>query len=188
MKSFDQSYFDKWYRSRRHKVRTRADLARRAAAAVAVSELVLDRPVKRILDIGCGEGEWGTALLRLRPRAKYVGIDPSEYAVKRFGSKRNIRIGTFGDLALVPDLERFDLVVCADVLHYLAPREIIRGATTLGERLTGVALLQAYVKGDELEGDLAGLTRRPQSWYARTFRAAGLRGLGMDFWSAETGV
>jgi SAM-dependent methyltransferase len=183
VKSFDQSYFDKWYRSRAHKVRTRTDLRRRAAAAVAVAELVLERPVKRILDIGCGEGEWGTALLELRPRAKYTGIDPSEYAVKRFGERRNIRIGTFGDLAALPDLDRFDLVVCADVLHYLAPREIIRGATTLGERLTGVALLHAYVKGDELEGDLAGLTRRPAAWYSRTFRAAGLRELGMDFWT-----
>jgi SAM-dependent methyltransferase len=185
VKAFDQQYFDKWYRSKSHRVRTRTDLARRAAAAVAVTELVLDRPVRRILDIGCGEGEWGSALLELRPHAKYVGMDPSEYAVKRFGDRRNIRIGTFGDLALVPDLERFDLVVCADVLHYLKPREIERGATALGERMTGVALLQAYVKGDELEGDLAGLVRRPAAWYARTFRRAGMLEVGMDFWRAR---
>jgi SAM-dependent methyltransferase len=187
LKSFDRSYFDKWYRSPAHKVRTRTDLARRAAAAVAVAEFVLERPVKHILDIGCGEGEWGSALLALRPRAKYTGIDPSEYAVSRFGERRNIRVGTFGDLADVPGLERFDLVVCADVLHYLTPREIIRGATTLGRQLTGVALLHAYVRGDELEGDLAGLTRRPASWYARTFRNAGLRELGMGFWTRVSG-
>lgn len=183
MKAFDQSYFDKWYRSSKHRVRTRRDLTRRAAAAVAVAELVLDRPVRRILDIGCGEGEWGTALLALRPRAKYVGVDPSEYAVKRFGTTRNIRLGTFGDIDAVPGLEDFDLVVCADVLHYLKPVEIARGARTLGKRLNGVALLQAYVKGDQLEGDLTGLVRRPQAWYARTFRANGLKPLGMDFYS-----
>lgn len=183
MKAFDQSYFDKWYRSAAHKVRTRADLARRAAAAVAVAELILDRPVRRILDMGCGEGEWGTALLELRPRAKYVGVDPSEYAVRRYGARRNIRIGGFGSIESIPGLDRFDLVVCADVLHYLKPREIVRGATTLGAHLTGVALLQAYVKGDELEGDLQGLTRRPAGWYGRTFRKAGLREIGMDFWT-----
>ncbi len=185
MKAFDQSYFDKWYRSSAHKVRTRTDLARRAAAAIAVTELILERPVKRILDIGCGEGEWGTALLALRPLAKYVGVDPSEYAVKRYGTSRNIRIGGFGDIGTIPGLDDFDLVVCADVLHYLKPAEIVRGATTLGRHLTGVALLQAYVKGDELEGDLAGLTRRPRAWYERTFRRAGMTSPGMDFWTVE---
>lgn len=181
MKSFDRSYFDKWYRSRA-KVRTRTDLARRAALAVAVAEFVLERPVRRILDIGCGEGEWGTALLAQRPRAQYVGIDPSEYAVQRYGGRRNIRIGTFGELARVPDLDRFDLVVCADVLHYLKPREIERGARDLADRLNGVALLQAYVLGDELVGDLTGLVRRPVGWYRRAFSRAGLREVGLDFW------
>lgn len=184
MKAFDQKYFDKWYRHRTHKVRTRVDLARRAAAAVAVAELVLERPVRRILDIGCGEGEWGTALLALRPRARYLGVDPSEYAVNRFGGRRNIHRGTFGDLETLPGVEQYDLVVCADVLHYLKPAEIARGAAALGRRMTGVALLQAYVKGDDLEGDLAGLVRRPSSWYDRTFRDAGLRELGMGYWVA----
>jgi SAM-dependent methyltransferase len=182
VKAFDKRYFDKWYRTRRHKVRTRGDLARRAAAAVAVTELILERPVRRILDIGCGEGEWGTELLRIRPRARYTGIDPSDYAVGRFGARRSIRLGTFGDLATVPGLDSADLVVCADVLHYLAPGEIVRGARELGKRMSGVALLQAYVLGDELEGDLEGLTRRASSWYVRTFARAGLTALGLDFY------
>jgi SAM-dependent methyltransferase len=126
VKTYDQRYFDTWYRSRK-RIRTGGDLARRAALAIAFTEFVLDRPVRRILDIGCGEGEWWTALRRLRPRAKYTGIDPSEYAVARFGRTRNVSLGTFGTLDTVADLDRYDLVVCADVLHYIRPAEIARG-------------------------------------------------------------
>jgi SAM-dependent methyltransferase len=186
MKSFDQQYFDKWYRSRAHRVRTREDLRRRAALAIAVAEHVLERPVRRVLDVGCGEGEWSIPVLALRPRATYVGIEPSDYAVRRFGKRRNITFGTFAALDDVAGLERFDLVVCADVLHYLTRAEITRGASVLGRRLSGVALLHAFVRGDELEGDLQGLTRRPASWYRQTFSRAGLTSLGMGYWAPES--
>jgi SAM-dependent methyltransferase len=182
VKAFDRRYFDTWYRSAK-RIRTDRDLARRAALAVAFAEFVLERPVRRILDIGCGEGEWWTALRRLRPQASYTGIDPSTYAVARFGRTRNVRLGTFGTLDDVADLGDFDLVVCADVLHYVPAEEISRGARALGQRLTGVALLQAYVRGDDLEGDLDQLVRRPATWYRQTFTRAGLVSLGLGFWT-----
>jgi hypothetical protein len=39
------------------------------------------------------------------------------------------------------------------------------------------------VRGDELEGDLDQLVRRPAAWYRRTFRRAGLVSLGLAFWT-----
>lgn len=182
MKSFDQRYFDKWYRSASHRVRSGAVLRRHVMLAVAITEYLLERPVRRVLDVGCGEGEWGVALRALRPRAKYRGIEPSAYVVERYGARRNIRQGSFGALGGMPGLDRFDLVVCSDVLHYLQPGEIALGAKALGDKLAGVAVLHAFAAGDDIEGDLRGLKRRPARWYRDTFRDAGLTELGLGCW------
>jgi SAM-dependent methyltransferase len=182
MKTFDERYFKLWYRTPGRRVRSPASLARQVTLAVAVAEYVIERPLRRVLDVGCGEGEWGVALKALRPRAVYAGIEPSTYAVERFGAQRNLRQGSFGTLGGVTGLERFDLIVCSDVLHYVERSEIIRGAGVLGERLHGVALLHAFTRSDDIEGDLHGLKRRPAKWYRDTFRHAGLTSIGLGCW------
>jgi SAM-dependent methyltransferase len=182
MKRFDRRYFDRWYRNPRHRVRTRAGILRHAELAVAVAEYVLERRVRRVLDVGCGEGLWRAALRMLRPRATYVGIESSEYVVQRFGARRNIRLGSFGTLGDRDDLEQFDLVVCVDVLHYLTTAEIARGARALGTRLHGVALLHAFARGDDIVGDMRGLVLRRKRWYADTFGRGGLRPIGLGCW------
>jgi SAM-dependent methyltransferase len=179
---FGRRYYDKWYRHPVHKVRTPAGEARHAALAVAMAEHLLERPVRRVLDVGCGEGQWRAMLRRMRPRVHYTGLDPSPYVISRFGATRNIRLGGFGSLHSVSDLERMDLVVCVDALHYVASDDIRAGAEALGERLTGVALLHAYARGDDIEGDTGGFTFRPAAWYRATFRDAGLRELALGFW------
>ena len=44
---------------------------------------MLERPIETVIDVGCGEGPWRAALRRIRPKARYVGLDPSEYAIRR---------------------------------------------------------------------------------------------------------
>lgn len=185
VKTFDQRYFDKWYRNPAHVVRSRSGVLRHAALALGVAEYLLERPLRRVLDVGCGEGIWERALRRLRPHARYTGIEPSAYAVGRYGGRRNIQHGTFGDLGDRDDIESYDLVVCVDVLHYLERDEVRRGAAVLGDRLNGVALLHAFAQGDEIEGDLAGLRRRPARWYRDVFTRAGLRAAGVACWVGE---
>ncbi len=63
-----------------------------------MAERFLERPIRSALDIGCGEGRWRAELLRLRPQLCYQGVEPSPYAVKRFGERRNILHGGFADL------------------------------------------------------------------------------------------
>ena len=96
-KRYDRDYFDRWYR--RGGIGGARRLARKVALAVAMAEYQLERPVRTVLDIGCGEGAWRAPLLKLRPDARYLGFDSSEYAVRRFGRQRNLHLAHFGDFA-----------------------------------------------------------------------------------------
>ncbi len=82
-KTYDRAYFDKWYR--RGEIGGSARLARKVALAVATAEYHLERPIRSVLDIGCGEGAWRAPLLKLRPKASYLGFDSSDYAIARYG-------------------------------------------------------------------------------------------------------
>ena len=82
---YDRDYFDKWYRSPTHRVRSAAELARLVAFVLSTADYVLGRRVRTVLDVGAGEGNWLPVLRRLRPNVAYQGVDPSAYAVRRFG-------------------------------------------------------------------------------------------------------
>ena len=97
----------------------------KARLALAVAEYYLDKPVRSALDVGCGEGQWRPALKRLRPGIRYTGIDPSPYAVDRFGRRRHIFASSLGEL---PRLAvSYDLIVCSDSLYYVPDDELIIG-------------------------------------------------------------
>ncbi len=138
--------------------------------------------MRTVLDVGCGEGLWAAALRRERPRIRYVGIDPSAYVVQRFGAQRNIRQGDIASLASLDVAGPFDLILCNDVLHYVAAPALHAGMRSLVERLRGVAYLGLFTSADDIEGDLEGFFRRPPSFYRDAFAAAGLRTVGMHCW------
>ena len=71
-KTYDRDYFERWYR--RGGIGGAQRLARKVALAVATAEYHLERPVRSVLDIGCGEGAWRAPLLKLRPKARYLGF------------------------------------------------------------------------------------------------------------------
>lgn len=175
-KHYDRHYFDRWYRERR--IARPSALRRKVALAVATAEYHLERPLRSVLDVGCGEGAWRAPLLRLRPTLHYLGLDTSRYAVERFGRKRNLRPGAFGDLAEQRFDARFDLLVCADVLHYLDDDEIRRGLSGLADLCHGVAFIEVYCAEDDVEGDLHGFHPRPAGWYRNAFADAGLVACG----------
>lgn len=178
-KRFDERYFDRWYRSPAHRIGTTADLERLARFAVAAAEYVLARPVRSILDVGAGEGRWAPVLRRIRPRAVYHGVDPSEYAVARYGGRRNIVRGTLDDLDALFGDRVFDLVVCCSVLNYLPRAAMMRGIAQLARRTGGLAYLEIYATSDAVEGDTAGWHSEPASAYRRITRRAGLVPCGL---------
>lgn len=181
-KRYDQAYFDHWYRAPEQRTDRRGLLARKAALAVAMAEYHLGRPIRSVLDVGCGEGAWRAPLLKLRPKLHYLGLDNSEYAVARHGRQRNLRLVSFGQLAELRFDRSFDLLVCSDVMHYLPAAELKRGLSGFAELCHGVAFLETFCKGDAAEGDEHGFHARPAAFYRKAFAAAGFAFCGSHCW------
>ena len=180
-KRYDRVYFERWYRNHETRVNSRLEVRRKVSLAIAVAEYFLRRPLRTVLDIGCGEGAWRAHLRALRPKVAYTGLDSSDYVGERFGRSRNIRKADFADLPRL-DLGVFDLVVCSDVMHYLSERELRAGIPALAAATDGVAFLEVLTREDDIVGDLDSLIRRPSSWYRSLFASAGFTFAGPHCW------
>jgi predicted TPR repeat methyltransferase len=184
-KQYDQAYFERWYRDPALKdqaIGGTARLARKVAMAVATAEYHLERPIRTVLDIGCGEGVWRAPLLKLRPKISYLGFDSSQYAIERFGPRRNLHYARFADFEHLRPCAPVDLLVCSDVLHYLDTRELDRGLPSLAELCQGVAFLETFTREDGIDGDTHGFKRRPAKFYRQRLEALGLTPLGSHLW------
>jgi SAM-dependent methyltransferase len=181
-KTYDRAYFDRWYREPGSRVGTEAELVRQVSLAVAAAEVVLGRPIRSVLDVGCGEAPWWPVLRRLRPGVRYLGVDPSPYAVARFGRSRRVVMGSFGSLAMLNLPGQYDLVVCADVLHYVSDRELSRGLPEMSRLVGGVAFLEIQTQEDSFKGDRRGWVPRSARRYRSLFRRAGLVPCGLQLW------
>lgn len=116
-------------------------------------ELVLEHANKHgtMLDIGCGLGAF---LARFRDEfASLTGVEVSERAVLR-GRRRfpfiDFKHGSAADLASVlPDAERFDAIVCSDVIYYLRERHRRRVLRWIADHLEpdGLAFIAAWAPG-----------------------------------------
>jgi SAM-dependent methyltransferase len=177
---YDEAYFDKWYRHPRHRVKTATELARQVAFVLATAEFALGRPVRTVLDVGCGEGQWRAALRRHRPRLVYDGVDPSAYAVQRYGARRNIQLGGIEELGVLPLRAQYDLVVCCGMLNYLPLPSLVNGVAQVAQRTGGVAYLELFAREDRFEGDTNWPTPKPAAWYKAMMRDAGLVAIGMQ--------
>lgn len=178
-KTYDASYYDRWYHDPRSRVTNRVLVRRKAALAVAAAEHLLEHPVRNVLDVGCGEAPWRGALLALRPRLRYTGVDPSAWAAKRWGRSRGVLHGGLTDLASLPLRGPFDLVVCSDVLHYVTDADLREGVAAMTAMARGLLWLEAFTSEDDFQGDVEGFRPRPARWYRAAFRRAGLVPLGL---------
>jgi trans-aconitate methyltransferase len=127
---FGAEFYRRHYLDPRTRVVTRAEMARRAdlvAAFVRHAGL----PVRSILDVGCGLGLMRRQLVRCFPRARYTGLEASEYLCKRYGWER-------GSAATFDPGRSFDLVICYDVLQYLEARQAAAAIRNLGRLCSGV--------------------------------------------------
>jgi SAM-dependent methyltransferase len=179
VKRYDRGYFDRWYRGAQQ-ITSDSEVRRKVMMAVSVAEYFLRRSLRNVLDVGCGETPWRAHLKAIRPRASYRGIDPSPYVAQKF----RVLQASVGDLPSLRIKERFDLVVCADVLHYLDEPEIRRGLRAMVSLARGVMFLEVLTREDDIVGDIEGMIRRPARWYRNLFKAAGLTAAAPYTWLA----
>ena len=182
MKRYDDDYYARFYRNPETRVLSPAERRRRVAAVVALAERWLDRRLRSVLDLGCGPALWGREILRLRPRANYLGFDPSSSIRPRRSGRFEIRHGGLGEVAALPERRRFDLVLCIDVLHYLSTAEVDRTLAALVPRAGGLMVLEVLTADEGIAGDLADLRRRRARWWRQRFARRGLVAVGLHGW------
>ena len=113
------------------RVVTAAEMRSRAAL-IASALRQCQIPVRRILDAGCGIGLLRKPFKEFLPRARYTGLEASEYLCERFG-------WNLGSIVEFAAREPYDLVICYDVLQYLTDADAARAIANLG-RLSAAAL------------------------------------------------
>jgi 2-polyprenyl-3-methyl-5-hydroxy-6-metoxy-1,4-benzoquinol methylase len=177
-RKFDAAYFRKYYLDDATRVTGTPEMHRRAMMVAAVVHYA-EVPVRTILDVGCGIGLLRRAFRRVLPRARYTGLEASEWLCKRYGWVR-------GSVVDYRPRRPSDLVVCYDVLQYLDDRSASRAIANLA-RMTGYAL---YISALTLEDWRRNCDRsrtdgdvhlRPTEWYRRRL-ARRFNHLGMGVW------
>jgi SAM-dependent methyltransferase len=136
-------------------------------------------PVAKILDAGCGVGLLRAPLLRRLKRASYTGLEFSDYLCGRYGWRQ-------GSIESYRTRERFDLVICYDVLQYLSAAAARRAIANLARLCRGALYFGALTREDWRDNCDRSRTHRipglrPGSWYRREL-AGPFRPIGCGMW------
>ena len=176
--AFDRDYFKRYYFSPATRVTTPAEMkvrARLIGAVLAHAQL----PVRRIVDAGCGIGLMRTAFKSVLPKARYQGLEASDYLCRRYGWIR-------ASVADYRPEQPVDLLVCYDVLQYLDDAQAARALANF-QRITRSALyFSALTRADWRENCDRSLTDsnvhlRGGEWYRRRLRRH-FKHLGCGVW------
>lgn len=96
-------------------------------------------PLHTAIDVGCGWGVPGCALLEMHPELTIHAIEPGRYrsfVVRRaYGDRGTVRTG-FAPAALATGMpDRCDLVIAIDVLHLMPPDAVRQTLSILRDKL-----------------------------------------------------
>ncbi len=175
---FGPAYFRKFYFDVRTRVTTPAEMRTRARLIAAILAQAAI-PVRTILDAGCGIGLLRKPFARVLPRARYTGLETSEYLCSRYGWIR-------GSIADYVSRAPSDLCVCYDVLQYLDDRAASRALANLA-RLTRAALYVSALTSEDWRANCdrkrtdRAVYLRPGAWYRRRLKLR-FRYLGFGVW------
>lgn len=176
--NFSAAYFKKFYLNAATRVVTPAEMRSRAAL-IASALRQCQIPVGRILDAGCGIGLLQAPFKEVLPRARYVGLEASEYLCGRFG-------WTLGSIVDFAARKPYDLVICYDVLQYLPDTEAARAIVNLSRLSRAALYVSALTKEDWRENcDRSRTDRdvhlRAGAWYRRRLNKW-FRYVGFGIW------
>ena len=175
---FDRDYYRRYYFDPRTAVASREEMRARARLIAALSAHA-GLPVRRILEAGCGTGMLRAALLRLLPRAHYVGLESSDYLCGRYG-------WTPGRIEEYRTRVPFDLVICYDVLQYLEASQAEQALANFARLCRGLLYFSALTRRDYQDNcdrrrTDANVHLRGARWYRRRLRPR-FREAGLGFW------
>lgn len=182
---FDRRYYERFYGDPSTSVYDVQDVHRVCAFVLAYLDR-LELPVRRVVDLGCGLGYWRDALAELRPKAKYLGVEYSEYLCTELGWERGSVVDWRGNGA-------FDLVICHGVLQYLQSSDAERAIENLAHNCRGALFLEVLTKADwddncdraVTDGDVH---LRTGNWYRKRL-APHFTALGGGLWlHHDTGI
>ncbi|MGH8251079.1 MAG: class I SAM-dependent methyltransferase [Steroidobacteraceae bacterium] len=171
---FDVGFYQRYYVDPRTRVTSRAETVRLGRFVCAYTAY-LGFTVRRVLDAGCGLGHLRVAVREFFPRARYVGLESSDYLCRRHGWVR-------GSIADYAPGQPFDLVFCHDVLQYLEDREALRALANLARLSRGALYFSVLTREDwrhnaDRSRTDSSVSLRPAAWYkarlARGFRPLG---------------
>jgi hypothetical protein len=176
--NFNAAYFRKFYSNASTRVVTAAEMRSRAAL-IACALRQCQIPIRSILDAGCGMGLLRKPFKELLPRARYVGLEASQYLCGRFGWIQ----GSVTDFA---QREPFDLVVCYDVLQYLTDAHAARAIVNFSKLTRAALYVSALTTEDWRENCDRSRTDgavhlRSGSWYRRRLNKS-FRYVGFGIW------
>ena len=143
--AFDEGYYERFYGDPKTRVSDQREIFRLATFVHGYLSY-LQVPVRSILDVGCGLGHWQRACARLWPKARYWGVEYSEYLCDRMGWRH----GSVATLDPGRELGRptFDLVICQGVMQYLDDATATKALTNLSAWTDGALYLEALTQRD----------------------------------------
>ena len=165
--SFNAGFYRRYYVDPRTRVASRAEALTVARFACAYIDY-LGFKVRRVLDAGCGLGHFRTPVREFFPRARYVGLETSEYLCRKHG-------WVHGSIVDYSPRRAFDLVFCHDVLQYLDDAAASRAIVNLGRLSRGALYFSVLTAGDWRRNADRGRTDsgvhlRPAAWYRARLR------------------
>jgi trans-aconitate methyltransferase len=137
---FDKKYYQRFYGGARDRAAYRRAEARLGDFVCAYLDY-LEQPVRRVVDIGCGLGQWKKIIARRFPKARYTGVEWSEYLCDKYGWIHGSAVDFSAD-------EPFDLVICKDTLQYLPARSFRSAVSNLTNLCRGALYASVLTRED----------------------------------------
>jgi len=161
-KRFDEAYYERFYFNPKTRVNDQKSIDRLGAFVASYLEY-FRIPVRRVLDGGCGIGLWRQVIATHFPKARYEGIEVSEYLCERYGF-------THASIVDYQPRGRYDLVLSQGVLPYLSSEDALAAIANMARLCRGALYLEAVTIEDwqyccDRERSDDALHLREADWY-----------------------
>ena len=185
MSAFDKRYYDRFYGRKRPR-RRELDDTRHLCDFVCAYLRHIGQPVRNVLDVGCGLGLWRDALSVHFPKARYRGVEYSEYLCEEYGWEQ-------GSVVDYRPKKPADLVICQDIVQYLPDSEASKAIRNLARMTRGALYFSAPSDIDWAENvdpaiSDADVHKRPVQWYRKRLQRRFLNLGGGVFLNRSTSI